>query len=473
MRGRICSGTEAPGPCLMSCPEELDALADVDLLDFLMKEDAPCPEIPGEQNSLLEDWGLPMPELLDKEMDDFISSLLSPLEDEPDRLSYLPANNDSSISEDQLLSHCLDSNFASRDIVQVDHNYSLHQDWPTLESVRSDMAEGDVTIELGAWVGLESTSEALEQSTSSPIAVAVEDEPQLVPGAIVQSDFPELVLTEEEKQLLEKEGVTLPTCLPLTKAEERVLRKVRRKIRNKQAAQDSRRRRKIYVDGLENRQCALCCTFLLCEGVSATQSWPCATDLQDWVAACTAENHELEKKVQQLQKQNMSLLRQLQKLQAFVRQSTPKTTRRKTCTMIVVLSFCLVLSPSIRLPGSVEPQQELKVLSRQIRQFPNQGAPDVQHDTELEGFSPEPGDPLLSSNLSQSWEEGQSPLNSSPTSFNSNSSSDPPAAASSKQGPPHSDPLPSAVLVPWKSKGQEWVEHPDRVLIQQHHANEM
>ncbi|NXY56078.1 CR3L3 protein, partial [Callaeas wilsoni] len=418
----------------MSCPEELDALADVDLLDFLLKDDAPCPEIPEEQNGLLENWGLPMPELLDKEMDDFISSLLNPLEDEPDRLSYLPANNDSSISEDQHLSHCLGSNFASRDIVQVDHNYSLHQDWPALESVRSDMAEGDVTIELG----------------DSPIAVAVEDEPQLVPGAIVQvltptpSDFPELVLTEEEKQLLEKEGVTLPTCLPLTKAEERVLRKVRRKIRNKQAAQDSRRRRKIYVDGLENR-----------------------------VAACTAENHELEKKVQQLQKQNTSLLRQLQKLQALVRQSAPKTTKRKTCTMIVVLSFCLILSPSIRSPGSIEPQRELKVLSRQIREFPNQGTPDVQHDTELEGFSPEPGDPLLSGNLSQSWEEGQSPLNPGPRSYNSNSSSDPPAAAGSKLGLPQSDPLPAAVLVPWKAKGQERVEHPDRVLIQQHHANEM
>ncbi|NXV56263.1 CREB3 protein, partial [Molothrus ater] len=414
----------------MSCPEELDALADVDLLDFLLKDDAPCPEIPGGQNCLLEDWGLPMPELLDKEMDDFISSLLSPLEDEPDRLSYLPANNDNSISEDQHLSRCLGNNFASQDIVLVDHNYSLHQDWPALESVRSDMTEGD--------------------STTSPVAVAVEDEPQLVPGSMVQvltpmpSDFPELVLTEEEKQLLEKEGVILPTCLPLTKAEERVLRKVRRKIRNKQAAQDSRRRRKIYVDGLENR-----------------------------VAACTAENHELEKKVQQLQKQNMSLLRQLQKLQALVRRSAPKTTRRKTCTMILVLSFCLVLSPSIRLPGSVEPQQELKVLSRQIREFPNQGAPDVQHDTELEGFSPDPGGSLLLGNLSQSWEERQGPLNSSSRSFNSNSSSDLPGAAGSKPGSPQSDPLPAAVLVPWKSKGQEWVEHPDRVLIQQHHANEM
>lgn len=47
----------------MSCPEELAALADEDLLDFLLKDDAPCPEIPGEENGVLEDWGLPEPEV--------------------------------------------------------------------------------------------------------------------------------------------------------------------------------------------------------------------------------------------------------------------------------------------------------------------------------------------------------------------------------------------------------------------------
>lgn len=47
----------------MLSPEEMDALAEVDLLDFLLKDDAPCPEIPGEQNGLLEDWGLPVPEV--------------------------------------------------------------------------------------------------------------------------------------------------------------------------------------------------------------------------------------------------------------------------------------------------------------------------------------------------------------------------------------------------------------------------
>ncbi|KAM6363974.1 cyclic AMP-responsive element-binding protein 3 [Pluvialis apricaria] len=439
----------------MMCPEEMAALSEEDLLDFLLKDDVPCPEIPGEGEGLLEDWGLPEPEPLDKELDDLISSVLNPLEEEPGMLQgYLPADGDSGISEDQHLSHSPGSDVAgspqSSDIVHVDHNYFLHQDWPAPESVRSDTAQRDFTIDLDAWMGLESTGEELEQSSGFPVAIPVNAGPQLVPGAIAQAHYPELVLTEEEKELLEKEGVSLPTCGPLNKAEERLLKKVRRKIRNKQSAQDSRRR-KVYVDSVENR-----------------------------VAARTAQNHELQNKVQLLQKQNMSLVEQLQKLQVLVRRTTTRTTTVKACVMVVVLSFCLILSPSICSFGRKELQPELRVLSRQIRELSDQVVADGQKDAVLEGFTPEPGDRLLSGSLNQSQEEGLNPPNLDPSCFNISSSSDPPVASGSELGAPQpreqhsqSDPSEAAVPVTWKPKKQEGVERADGVAVQQQGAEEV
>ncbi|VDN58550.1 unnamed protein product [Dracunculus medinensis] len=60
-------------------------------------------------------------------------------------------------------------------------------------------------------------------------------------------------LSAEEKRTLLQEGFNLPIHLPLSKAEEDALKVVRRKIKNKLSAQESRRKRKEYVDSLEKK----------------------------------------------------------------------------------------------------------------------------------------------------------------------------------------------------------------------------
>jgi len=53
--------------------------------------------------------------------------------------------------------------------------------------------------------------------------------------------------------MLVSEGYRIPDRLPLSKMEERSLKKIRRKIKNKISAQESRRKKKEYMDRLEER----------------------------------------------------------------------------------------------------------------------------------------------------------------------------------------------------------------------------
>ncbi|XP_004714429.1 cyclic AMP-responsive element-binding protein 3-like protein 3 isoform X2 [Echinops telfairi] len=176
----------------------------------------------------------------------------------------------------------------------------------------------------------------------------------------------ELVLTEDEKKLLAKEGITLSTQLPLTKYEERVLKKIRRKIRNKQSAQESRKKKKEYIDCLETR-----------------------------MSACTAQNQELQRKVLHLEKQNLSLLQQLKKLQTLVVQSTSKSAQTGTCIAVLLLSFALIVLPSIspfasdsgQRPGDFTP---VRVFSRTLHtDATSRVAPDAAPGSEPRG--PQPG----------------------------------------------------------------------------------
>ncbi|XP_076624768.1 cyclic-AMP response element binding protein A isoform X1 [Colletes latitarsis] len=98
-----------------------------------------------------------------------------------------------------------------------------------------------------------------------------------------------LTLTEEEKRTLIAEGYPVPTKLPLTKQEEKSLKKVRRKIKNKISAQESRRKKKEYMDGLERR-----------------------------VTLLTNENSSYRDRLTVLEDRNRELLKELQHLQTML-----------------------------------------------------------------------------------------------------------------------------------------------------------
>ncbi|CAI4222472.1 unnamed protein product [Auanema sp. JU1783] len=96
-------------------------------------------------------------------------------------------------------------------------------------------------------------------------------------------------LSAEERRTLIQEGYQVPTRLPLTKGEEEALKIVRRKIKNKLSAQESRRKRKEYMDTLEQR----------CQ-------------------AYFSENAQLKMRIRQLEISNKQLNSQMQKLQEML-----------------------------------------------------------------------------------------------------------------------------------------------------------
>lgn len=96
-------------------------------------------------------------------------------------------------------------------------------------------------------------------------------------------------LSPEERRTLLVEGLPVPSGLPLSKSEERALKKVRRKIKNKISAQESRRKKKEYMECLEKK-----------------------------VEIFASENSSLKKKMTSLEVANRSLIMQVQKLQVLV-----------------------------------------------------------------------------------------------------------------------------------------------------------
>ncbi|KAM9831373.1 cyclic AMP-responsive element-binding protein 3-like protein 3-A [Neosynchiropus ocellatus] len=288
--------------------------------------------------------------------DHFLKALLNATDTASGSPLWSPSPSDSGISEDHASDH-MDSPQRSEsppEGVQYDSQRAdtqaalegnfpagLHGWNPTLPSGRTDMSHYPSNLH--------------KAYMPSGFPLTVKD--LLLSGTAESTPLPsqnsiqELILNEDEKKLLAKEGVTLPNQLPLTKNEERILKKIRRKIRNKQSAQESRKKKKEYIDGLEGR-----------------------------MAACSAHNQELQRKVSQLEKCNISLMEQLRRLQALVMNTSNKPAQTRTRIMVLMLSFSLILFPNLKsFSGSTVNQGDFAPVRIQSRSLQNLQASRVLH----------------------------------------------------------------------------------------------
>jgi len=147
----------------------------------------------------------------------------------------------------------------------------------------------------------------------------VEDTSSVIINRHQDNKYPPLELNDEELKMASKENMKFPTHYPLTREEERNLKKIRRKIRNKLSAQDSRKRKREYLDNMEDR-----------------------------VKACSDENQELKDKIKALESQNKTLAAQLRRLHQIVVNGGLRQGQTSTALMVLLLSTALFLIPGFR-----------------------------------------------------------------------------------------------------------------------------
>ncbi|KAL3091692.1 hypothetical protein niasHT_024274 [Heterodera trifolii] len=166
-------------------------------------------------------------------------------------------------------------------------------------------------------------------------------------GAMVVTKCKKVILNDEERKLCKKEGVTLPDFYPLTKSEERELKRIRRKIRNKMSAQTSRRKKQDYIEALQER-----------------------------ILMSDSENRELKEQIEVMAAENRQLAAQLRNMQASIGQSSKRNAQTGTCLAVLLLSVCLIVTPNSRhlgmggqANGPFQQQQALMAEQRQQKRM--------------------------------------------------------------------------------------------------------
>lgn len=149
-----------------------------------------------------------------------------------------------------------------------------------------------------------SSTDSLSETAHSPAEYAGDDD---TPRDLLSS------LTDKEREILLSQGLDLGA--PLTKQHEKKIRQERRKIRNKESAKESRRKKAEYMAGLEKR---------------------------------AEETTQLRQRCDRLESENVSLVQKLAQLQKYIVDITRTLPGSTSLPLFMLLAtFCFAFTPSV------------------------------------------------------------------------------------------------------------------------------